>query len=188
MRPYPRFVVFAVIVVVLLGLTGQVLLAQESRATILGRISDSTGGVIPGAEAKATNLMTGTSAEALTNDEGNYQILYLLPGKYKITGWQPVLSTPRTCGFASRRSITGSRRSRRTGRPSTATNSRSTECRTRPLTATARRGVQRVQSGQFPSPGDRYGNQLNLQRDHRAERSSAAVPASGEVDVKIADR
>ena len=85
MRPLPRCLVLALILAVLFGVTGQFLLAQESRASILGRISDPTGGVIPGAEIKVTNLMTGTSADALTNDEGNYQILYLLPGRYKVT-------------------------------------------------------------------------------------------------------
>ncbi|MFB3903754.1 MAG: carboxypeptidase regulatory-like domain-containing protein [Acidobacteriota bacterium] len=79
-----RSVVLALALAVLLAQNGPALLAQESRASILGRISDSTGGVIPGAEIKATNLMTGTSAEALTNDEGNYQILYLVPGKYRV--------------------------------------------------------------------------------------------------------
>ena len=79
MRPLPRCLVLAFILAVLFGVTGQFLLAQESRASLLGRISDPTGGVIPGAEIKVTNLMTGTSADALTNDEGNYQVLYLLP-------------------------------------------------------------------------------------------------------------
>ncbi len=85
MRPFPLFVVVAFALAVLIAATGPALLAQESRASLLGRVTDSTGGVILGAEIKATNLMTGTSAEALTNDSGNYQILYLLPGRYKVT-------------------------------------------------------------------------------------------------------
>ena len=59
--------------------------AQESRGTILGRVTDATGGVIPNAEVRAVNVATQATAVARTNDAGNYVIPYLLPGTYTIT-------------------------------------------------------------------------------------------------------
>ncbi len=59
--------------------------AQESRGTILGRITDPSGAVIPGAEVRAINVATQAAARARTNDAGNYTIPYLLPGTYTLT-------------------------------------------------------------------------------------------------------
>ena len=36
--------------------------AQDPRGTILGRVTDSTGAVVPGAEVRATNENTGVAA------------------------------------------------------------------------------------------------------------------------------
>lgn len=57
---------------------------QETRGTILGRITDPSGAVIAGAEVRATNVATGVSAVAKTNDAGNFTLPYLLPGTYTI--------------------------------------------------------------------------------------------------------
>ena len=46
--------------------------AQDSRGTVLGRVSDSTGAVVPNAEVRITNDATGVSAAAKTNDAGNF--------------------------------------------------------------------------------------------------------------------
>ncbi len=59
-------------------------LAQETRGTILGRVTDSSGAVIAGADVRATNVATGVAAAARTNDSGNYTIPYLLTGAYVI--------------------------------------------------------------------------------------------------------
>jgi len=58
--------------------------AQEARGTILGRVTDSSGAVIPGASVKITNQSTGVTTSLVTNDQGNYQAPYLIPGKYRI--------------------------------------------------------------------------------------------------------
>ncbi|MBI3696817.1 MAG: carboxypeptidase regulatory-like domain-containing protein [Acidobacteria bacterium] len=60
-------------------------LAQESRGTILGRVTDSTGAVIPNAEVRAINVATQAPAAARTNESGNYAIPYLIPGAYTLT-------------------------------------------------------------------------------------------------------
>ncbi len=59
-----------------------ILSAQQ--ATVQGVITDSTGGRIPGAEIKVTNVANGTSQSVLTNDEGFYSIPFLTPGTYRL--------------------------------------------------------------------------------------------------------
>jgi len=59
--------------------------AQETRGTILGRVSDPSGAVIPGADIRVTNVATGVSAAARSNDIGNFVLPYLIPGTYNLT-------------------------------------------------------------------------------------------------------
>jgi hypothetical protein len=59
--------------------------AQESRGAINGRVIDSSGAVIAGADVRAINQETGVTASAKTNEAGNYSIPYLVPGAYKVT-------------------------------------------------------------------------------------------------------
>lgn len=60
-------------------------LAQESRASIRGRVSDKTGGIFVEARVQALNLATNTTVSTVTNHEGNFDIPYLLPGLYRVT-------------------------------------------------------------------------------------------------------
>lgn len=69
---------------VLVGILLLPLWAQDSRGTLLGRVSDATGAVVPGAEVRATNSATGVSVSARSNASGNYVIPYLLPGAYVV--------------------------------------------------------------------------------------------------------
>lgn len=59
--------------------------AQDARGTIRGRVTDQNQAAIPGAVVKITNVAQGTSVTSQTNEEGLYQALYLIPGKYQIT-------------------------------------------------------------------------------------------------------
>ena len=61
------------------------LCAQETRGTILGRITDSTGAVVPEASVRASNIATGVAAAARSNASGNFTLPYLLPGTYTLT-------------------------------------------------------------------------------------------------------
>lgn len=72
-------------VLLVLCVFSSVAMAQEARGTILGRVTDATGGVIPGAEIRAINVATQAAAVARTNDVGNYTIPFLLPGAYRVT-------------------------------------------------------------------------------------------------------
>lgn len=53
--------------------------------TISGRISDSNGQAIAGANVKATLIETGVERTVTTDDEGRYRIIELQPGLYKVT-------------------------------------------------------------------------------------------------------
>jgi len=59
--------------------------AQESRATLIGRAADPSGAVVAGATVRATNQDTNTTASSATNESGNFEIPYLLPGIYRVT-------------------------------------------------------------------------------------------------------
>src|SRR5438445_10076337 len=52
--------------------------------TIRGTVTDSTGAVIPGATVTVTDTLTNTSRETKTNSQGNYEMLGLKSGTYKV--------------------------------------------------------------------------------------------------------
>ena len=58
--------------------------SQESRATVIGRVTDSSGAVIPAAAISFANLETGVVVRTLSNHEGNYFSSFLIPGDYRI--------------------------------------------------------------------------------------------------------
>jgi hypothetical protein len=57
--------------------------AQEARVT--GRISDSSGGVIPDVKVTVTNTDNGAIRDTKTNNLGLYTVPLLQPGNYKIS-------------------------------------------------------------------------------------------------------
>jgi len=69
----------------LLLLAATVALAQDSRGTILGRVTDSTDALVPDAEVIALNAATGVRVSARTNANGNFAIPYLIPGTYNLS-------------------------------------------------------------------------------------------------------
>ena len=60
-------------------------LSQDSRGTIIGRVTDSTGAIIPGTGLLVANASTGVVIKSTTNNEGNFHIPFLNPGLYKVT-------------------------------------------------------------------------------------------------------
>ncbi|RPJ49994.1 MAG: carboxypeptidase regulatory-like domain-containing protein, partial [Acidobacteria bacterium] len=52
---------------------------QEFRGSISGRVLDATGALVPGVTIVVTNEETNVSIQAVSNDEGNYTVPYLLP-------------------------------------------------------------------------------------------------------------
>ncbi|MBC8164308.1 MAG: carboxypeptidase regulatory-like domain-containing protein, partial [Bryobacteraceae bacterium] len=59
--------------------------AQDFRATLNGRVSDTSGGAVVGVRLAATNMETGQVSTGVTNDIGNYTITALPPGRYSLT-------------------------------------------------------------------------------------------------------
>jgi hypothetical protein len=60
------------------------LFGQEFQGTILGRITDSSGAVVPGVQVTVVNTENGASSATKTNAQGNYRVPFLLPGDYRV--------------------------------------------------------------------------------------------------------
>jgi hypothetical protein len=58
---------------------------QNATGRISGTVMDPTGAVISGAKITVTNTGTGASRETTSDNEGNYQVLDLLIGTYRVT-------------------------------------------------------------------------------------------------------
>ncbi|MBM3746851.1 MAG: carboxypeptidase regulatory-like domain-containing protein, partial [Acidobacteria bacterium] len=74
------------------GLPGG-LYAQAVRGSLLGTITDASGGVVPGAKVTITEVNTGISRGMETNASGNYSFPALDPGRYRVTVEQPGFRT-----------------------------------------------------------------------------------------------
>jgi len=56
--------------------------AQESRATLGGRVTDPQGAVVPNADVVVTSDDTGVKQHTRTNAQGNWTVQFLIPGRY----------------------------------------------------------------------------------------------------------
>src|SRR5262249_28039696 len=59
--------------------------AQESRATLEGRVTDQQGAIIPRATVVVTSEQTGVKQQTATIDQGAWTLNFLNPGAYTIT-------------------------------------------------------------------------------------------------------
>jgi hypothetical protein len=66
-------------------LTAGVLMAQDFRASVVGRITDGSGAAVPGALVTATNEGNGFVARTNSTATGDYAITGLAPGDYQLT-------------------------------------------------------------------------------------------------------
>src|SRR5437763_13359521 len=57
---------------------------QIDRGAIVGRVMDTSGGVVPKATITVTNKATGVVMTVPVNDAGEYQVLALIPGTYSV--------------------------------------------------------------------------------------------------------
>src|SRR4051794_6884940 len=71
------------------------LYAQISNASINGTVRDATGAVVPETVILLRNTATGVESRTITNDQGIYVILNILPGNYTLEGSKPGFSTNR---------------------------------------------------------------------------------------------
>ena len=70
-----------------------------SQTALVGTVTDSGGGVLPGATVVAVNTGTKDTYEATTNDQGQYNIQFVRPGGYEITVSMQGFQVSRTTGI-----------------------------------------------------------------------------------------
>src|SRR6267142_4592013 len=58
--------------------------AQSTTADIVGSVTDTTGGVVPGATVTITNTATEVTQVVVTDRVGNYVVNLLPPGRYRV--------------------------------------------------------------------------------------------------------
>jgi hypothetical protein len=68
-------------------------LAQDFRATLAGRVTDSANAAVTGAKITVRNVETGASSTAESGTEGNYQVGFLIPGNYTVSVEKPGFKT-----------------------------------------------------------------------------------------------
>lgn len=74
-----RFVATPLVLLFLIPLA-----AEAQSASVVGRVVDATGAVVPGVKIRVANLDTNQSHEELTNGIGDYTVPYLNPGRYTL--------------------------------------------------------------------------------------------------------
>jgi hypothetical protein len=65
-------------------LSAAVCWSQETRGSIVGKVTDPSGALIAGANVVVTNTAMGTKTTLTTNGDGYYQATYLIPGTYQV--------------------------------------------------------------------------------------------------------
>ncbi|MCL4784468.1 MAG: carboxypeptidase regulatory-like domain-containing protein, partial [Bryobacterales bacterium] len=85
MRSTQRVLIALIAVLIYLAAHVTQATAQDARGTVLGRVSDESGSVIPDAEVRITNENTGVVAAAKANASGNFVLPYLIPGTYTLS-------------------------------------------------------------------------------------------------------
>ena len=76
-----------------LWLCAAALYAQEFRGTILGRVTDASGGVVANSTVVVTNQDTGTVVKTVTSEAGTYTVPFLIPGTYTVAVQLPGFRT-----------------------------------------------------------------------------------------------
>jgi hypothetical protein len=58
--------------------------AQAVSATLIGTVTDSSGGVVPNAKITIVEMNTGVAQTRETNSSGNYTFPFVPPGRYRV--------------------------------------------------------------------------------------------------------
>jgi hypothetical protein len=73
-----------VVTLALMLLASLVCWSQDTRGSIVGRITDPSSAVVPGATVVVTNPATGVKVTSTTNADGIYRVALLQPGRYEV--------------------------------------------------------------------------------------------------------
>src|SRR6266567_6633321 len=76
-----RLLLLAAVAVLALPVTA---LAQGGTAALGGTVTDESKAVLPGASVTATDLSTGRTYSAVSDERGEYRMANMTPGKYKV--------------------------------------------------------------------------------------------------------
>jgi len=63
---------------------------QSSTGNLLGRVTDTTGAVLPNARISVLNTETNVHYDSVSNSSGDYLVPYLTPGTYQLKVMLPV--------------------------------------------------------------------------------------------------
>lgn len=72
-------------VLLLLFLTTSIHAQTAATATVVGTVTDPSGGVVAGASVMLVEPSTGVTRSTLTNDSGQYTFVTVPPGTYRLT-------------------------------------------------------------------------------------------------------
>ena len=72
----------------LLAISVSMLSAQSGYAVLNGRVQDSSGAVVPNVPVTARNVLTDVVLNSVSNSDGYYSFLNLIPGTYTLTARQ----------------------------------------------------------------------------------------------------
>jgi hypothetical protein len=68
---------------------GSGVMAQDFRGSIKGRVTEASGAAVANAAITITNLATNATSTTRSDEAGDYTVLYLTPGSYRLTAEAP---------------------------------------------------------------------------------------------------
>jgi hypothetical protein len=83
----------AALTLAFLTITADPVYGQEARSTVSGTITDQSGSAIAGARVRISNVDTGVALSAVSNEVGQYHLLFVNPGAYQLTAEMPGFRT-----------------------------------------------------------------------------------------------
>ncbi|HEX4021520.1 MAG TPA: TonB-dependent receptor [Acidobacteriaceae bacterium] len=90
---FSRLVSIALCAIFAVWFGGTLALAQTNTGSIVGTVRDPSGAVVPDAHVTVTDIATNVSMSFVTNADGEYQALQLIPGVYSVKATNPGYST-----------------------------------------------------------------------------------------------
>lgn len=73
--------------------------SQATTGQIVGRVTDASGKVIPGATVTVSNPALGLKQTLTTSDEGNFRAVSLVPGRYEVEARAQGFGTTKQTGY-----------------------------------------------------------------------------------------